>query len=48
MKNIIITGAANGIGYYLVKQLLFEKYNVTVLDIENHNLDDLCKKYACE
>jgi short-subunit dehydrogenase len=45
MKNIIITGAANGIGYYLVKQLLAEKYNVTVLDIENDKLDNLCKKY---
>lgn len=45
MKNIIITGAANGIGYYLVKQLLSERYNVTVLDIESDKLDNLCKGY---
>jgi NAD(P)-dependent dehydrogenase (short-subunit alcohol dehydrogenase family) len=45
MKNIIVTGAANGIGYYLVKQLLSENYNVTVLDLKVDNLNDLCKEY---
>lgn len=45
MKNIVITGAANGIGYYLVKQLLSESYNVTVLDLETDNLSSLCKEY---
>lgn len=45
MKNIVITGAANGIGYYLVKQLLLERYNVTVLDLNTDTLSDLCKEY---
>ncbi len=45
MKNIVITGAANGIGYYLVKQLLSESYNVTVLDLETDNLSSLCEEY---
>jgi NAD(P)-dependent dehydrogenase (short-subunit alcohol dehydrogenase family) len=45
MRNIIITGAANGIGYYLVRQLLSEGYNVTVLDIEADKLESLCKEY---
>lgn len=45
MKNIVITGAANGIGYYLVKQLLSEGYNVTVLDLEIDNLIIFCKEY---
>lgn len=33
MKNIIITGAAQGIGYFLVRQLLADNYNVAVLDM---------------
>lgn len=45
MKNILITGAANGIGYYLVKQLLEDSYNVTVLDLETDSLSSLCEKY---
>lgn len=45
MKNIIITGAANGIGYYLVKQLLSDHYNVTVLDIETDSLSELGEEY---
>lgn len=45
MKNIIITGAANGIGYYLVKQLLAENYTVTVMDLETDSLSGLCKEY---
>lgn len=45
MKNIIITGAANGIGYYLVKRLLSENYNVTVLDLETDRLSSLCEEY---
>ena len=45
MKNIIITGAANGIGFYLVKQLLSQHYNVTVLDLETDSLSGLRKEY---
>lgn len=45
MKNIIITGAAQGIGYFLVKQLLIDKYNVTVLDMDIDNLSDLSKQW---
>lgn len=45
MKNILVTGAANGIGYYLVKQLLSDNYNVTVLDIETDTLSSLCEEY---
>ena len=45
MKNIIITGGANGIGYFIVKQLLSERYNVTVLDLETDTLSSLCKEY---
>lgn len=45
MKNIIITGAANGIGYHMVKRLLSEDCNVTVLDIDVANLADLGKRY---
>lgn len=45
MKNIIITGAAQGIGYYLVKQLLEDQFNVTVLDIDIDNLKGLSKEW---
>ena len=45
MKNIIITGAAQGIGYYLVKQLLDDQFNVTVLDIDIDSLKGLSKEW---
>jgi NAD(P)-dependent dehydrogenase (short-subunit alcohol dehydrogenase family) len=45
MKNVIITGAAQGIGYFLVKQLLTDKYNVTVLDLDVGNLGALSKEW---
>ena len=45
MKNIVITGAAKGIGYYLVQHLLDSGYQVTVLDINIDNLNDLAEKY---
>lgn len=41
MKNVIITGANQGIGYYLTKQLLEDGYNVTVLDLEVNHLEKL-------
>lgn len=45
MKNVIITGANQGIGYYFVKQLLIDGFNVTVLDIEADNLEKLRINY---
>ncbi|MBA4348276.1 MAG: short-chain dehydrogenase [Clostridiales bacterium] len=46
MKNIIITGAAQGIGYFLVKQLLAENYNVAVFDINIDPLIDIARQYS--
>ena len=44
-NNIIITGANQGIGYYMVEKLLAEGNKVSVLDIETDNLTNLKKKY---
>ncbi len=41
MKNIIVSGANQGIGYYMVEELLNNGYNVTVLDIEINNIKAL-------
>ena len=41
VQNIIITGAANGIGFYPAGRLLAEGHRVTVLDLEPERLDDL-------
>lgn len=41
MKNIIVTGANQGIGYYMTEELLSQGYNVTVLDLEIENLKKL-------
>lgn len=41
MKNIIISGANQGIGYYMVEELLGYGYNVTVLDVQIDNLKSL-------
>lgn len=46
MANIIITGANEGIGYFLVEKLLLDGNKVSVLDIETANLDDLKKKFG--
>lgn len=45
MKNIVITGAAQGIGYYFVEQLLKDGYSVTVLDVDIANLVSLQEKF---
>ena len=45
MKNIIILGANEGIGYWLVKQLLEDGNNVGVLDICIDGLADLKQQY---
>lgn len=46
MANILITGANQGIGFYMVKQLLSDGNRVSVLDVEIDNLDSLKTDYA--
>ena len=46
MANIIITGANEGIGYYMVEKLLLDGNKVSVLDIETANLDNLKKRFG--
>lgn len=41
MANIIITGANQGIGYYLVEQALKDGNHISVLDLETNNLESL-------
>lgn len=43
--NILITGANQGIGYYMVAELLKQANNVTVLDLEIAELLKLKEKY---
>ena len=45
MKNIILLGANEGIGYWLAKQLLKDGNNVGILDICLDNLNDLKQQY---
>lgn len=45
MKRILITGANQGIGYYMVKQLLTDGCQVSVLDLEIDNLEKLMEDY---
>ena len=45
MKKVIITGANEGIGLYMVKQLLKEQNYVTVLDLQIDNLKELEEEY---
>lgn len=45
MANIIITGANQGIGYYLAEQLLKDGNKVAVLDIETDNLKGLVQAF---
>lgn len=44
-SNIIITGAAKGIGYFVACELLDEGMNVTVLDLDIAPLEKATKKY---
>lgn len=45
MANVLIVGADQGIGYYLVERLLELENTVTVLDIQVSAIDILKKKY---
>ena len=44
-NNIIITGANQGIGYYMAKKLLADGNKVSVFDIETDNLANLKKQF---
>ena len=46
MSNIIITGANQGIGYYLVEKLLEDGHSAAVLDIDIANLEPLRELYG--
>lgn len=48
MKNVIILGANEGIGYYLAKQLLENGYNVGIFDINIDNLQELSTIYPTQ
>lgn len=43
--NILITGANEGIGYYMAAELLEQGNNVTILDLETWELLKLAEKY---
>lgn len=46
MSNIIITGANQGIGYYLAEKLLENGNSVAVLDLETSDLTELKNKFG--
>lgn len=46
MSNIIITGANQGIGYFMVQQFLEKGHTVAVLDLEIINLTKLKEKFS--
>jgi len=46
MANIIITGANQGIGYYMTEQLLKNGSKVAVLDLETNNLSELKARFG--
>ena len=45
MANVLVVGANQGIGYYLVERLLELENTVTVLDIQIHAIELLKEKY---
>ncbi|MDO4370375.1 MAG: SDR family oxidoreductase [Clostridia bacterium] len=46
MSNIVITGANQGIGYFLAEQLLKDGNRVAVLDLETGNLEKLKREHG--
>lgn len=45
MKNAIITGANEGIGYHMVRQFLEDGKNITVIDVNIERLEPLVSQY---
>ncbi len=45
MTNIVMTGANQGIGYFLTEQALKDGHRVAVLDIETDQLEELAKAF---
>lgn len=45
MANVVIIGANQGIGYYIVERLLLKGHSVTVLDIVTDQVANLAKHY---
>lgn len=45
MTKVLISGANQGIGFYMVKQLLADNNQVAVLDLETRGLDELKEQY---
>ena len=48
MKNVIITGGANGIGYECAKKFSEHNYKVFVLDIDTRNDNNKIEYYKCD
>ena len=46
MSNILIVGADQGIGYYMVIRLLEKGNKVTVLDIQDEHIGQLKDRYC--
>lgn len=46
MMNVVITGANQGIGYFLIEQLLKDGNKVAVFDLETENLEKLKAEYG--
>ncbi len=45
MATVVLTGANQGIGYYMARQLLEDGHSVAVLDIETDHIADLALQY---
>lgn len=45
MNDVVVTGANNGIGFYITKKLLEDGYHVATLDISNENLKPLLEYF---
>ena len=49
MRNVLVFGGFGFLGYYLLKELLFREYKVTVADIKNNfEFDDVVNYISCD